>query len=495
MIYGMKESAMDRNKRALINQNRWWDTGHVPDSQLRTYRRRDFFILMEKLSDEKILIIPGPRRAGKTTIMFQMIDELITSEEVNPKNILYLSFDYPYLISDLDRPFEDILRIYSEMILKESMDNLTNRTYLFLDEVYSLPNWGKILKGHYDRKTNTKIIASGSSSPQIMEEAAKALIGRIDKHLMLPMKFVDVASYYMKKHSKEIKEISLEVLRNGFRKSIETGKISHLQKAYSAGFDSLAGLEDEFQGQLIEYLIKDGYPETLDQPDYSRTANSISTAIDLSIYKDVMRIFRGREPQAIARLVSLLAQSSGNIASLRFLAQALGIDERTVEKYLWHLESVYLISTSYSYSGSLYRSLPRARKIYISNSGVRNAVLGMLSDRLKEDPTELGRCAEIVALDHIKRLGFCLEPSKESQSFYWRNGRGDEVDIIQGIMGSVIPFDVRFRESIDETDLKALNRFLDEYPKCKWGVLLTKRDLGMEDNVMMIPLWLFLLTC
>ena len=490
----LEDAAQDRVKRALISQNGWWSTGHVPESLLQKFRRRDFFVLMQKLDGDRILIIPGPRRAGKTTIMYQMIEELIREKGVDPKRILFVSFDYPYLTSELKRPFEDILRMYTETVLKESLDGLTDRVYIFIDEVYSLADWGQILKGHFDRKTNTKIIATGSSSPQIMEGAARALIGRIDKHLMLQMKFVDVATYNMGKSHDEIKEASLGILRGGFQEALEEGKAKKLLESYGDGYNALAHLEDEFQGQLLEYLIKDGYPENLAQADYSKCAQSIAIAVDFSIYKDVMRIFRDREPDSILRLMALLSQSSGNVVGSRTLATTLGMNLRTIEKYLWHLESVYLVSLSYAFSGSVYRSLPKARKIYIANVGARNAMMGLLSERLKENSTELGKCAEMVALDHIKRLAFCLEPSKETKTFYWRDSKGNEVDIIAEMKGNIVPFDVRFRETIDDKDLRALKLFLEENPKCRFGVLLTKRSMGIQGNIVMIPLWLFLLT-
>src|SRR4030066_2605467 len=137
-----KEVPLDRIRRALANQNPWWSTGKVPRHLLCPYRRRDFYPLRDKLADERILVITGPRRAGKTTIMYQMIDELLSVKKVEPRRVLFVSFDYPYLLADLDRPFEDILRAYTEHVLKESLENLTERVSIFLDEVYSLPAGG-----------------------------------------------------------------------------------------------------------------------------------------------------------------------------------------------------------------------------------------------------------------------------------------------------------------------------------------------------------------
>jgi len=489
------EVPVDRIRRALANQNTWWTTGKVPAALLHPYRRRDFYPLMDKLSDERILVIAGPRRAGKTTTMFQMIDELISSGKAEPKRVLYVSFDYPYLLSDLEHPFEDVLRVYTETVLKESVDNLAKRIYVFLDEVYSLPEWGRILKGHFDRKTRTKMIVSGSSSPEIIAEAARALVGRVEKHLMLQMKFVDVVCHNLSKDANEIKDVSLGPLRTGFEAFLDRGNLRKLSGAYSDAFNALAHLEDEIQGQLLEYLIKDGYPENLDVSDLSKCAQSIITAVDLSIYKDVMRVFKNREPQKIEKLMTVLSQSSGNVVASNTLADTLGLNFRTIERYLSHLEAVYLVSVSYAYSGSLYKSLPRARKIYVANVGVRNAIMGLINERMVENSVELGRCAEAVAHDHIKRLAFCLEPTREPRTYYWRDRAGNEVDIITELRGKRVPFDVRYRETIDKKDTKALNAFLDENPGCRCGVLLTKRRFGVDGRVVMIPLWLFLLTC
>jgi hypothetical protein len=490
-----KEAPLDRIRRALANQNPWWSTGKVPRPLLCPYRRRDFYPIRDKLANERILVITGPRRAGKTTIIYQMIDELLSGKKVDPRRVLFVSFDYPYLLADLDRPFEDILRAYTETILKESLENLTERVYIFLDEVYSLPEWGKVMKGHFDRKTNTKVILSGSSSPEIIAEAARSLVGRIDKHLMLQMKFVDVVCHDLNKDSDRVKEASLGLMRKGFEDFLSRGSTKSLSRTYNDAFNALANLEDEIQGILLDYLVKDGYPENLGVTDFTKCAQAIVTSVDLSIYKDVMRVFKNREPQKIEKLMAVLSQSSGNIVASNTLSDTLGLNFRTVERYLSHLEAVYLVTVSHAYSGSLYKSLPKARKLYVANVGVRNAILGLLNERLPEDPVELGKCAEAVAHDHIKRLAFCMQPTREPRLYYWRDRTGNEVDIIVDMRGNVIPFDVRFRETIDKGDLKALNLFLAENPKCKCGILLTKRRLGVDGKVLMIPLWLFLLTC
>ena len=489
-------STKDWLLRGLSSQNPWWTLGKVPQKLVMPYRRRDFYTLKERMPERKILAIVGPRRAGKTTVLFQLVDDLIREQGVDPKRILFVSLDYPYLQKFLARPFLDILTAYEEAALRGSVEDSSDRVYIFLDEVYALAEWGATLKGHFDRSTNTKLVVSGSSSPEIMHDAAKALVGRLDRYVMMQMKFSDVAEYGAAEGSGErVDQVSREILREGVRKALEEKDPKALLGAFREGQMSLSDMESELQARLMDYLLKDGYPENLDQDDLNIAARNISQAVELALLKDVMKMPDMREPGKAQDLLGLIAQRSGSVSTPQSIAKALRIDYRTVEKYLAHLESAYLISSSYRYSGSLYRSMAGRRKLYISNSGVRNAVLGILDERLLGDPAQLGICAETAALDHIRRLGYCLQPTIEPRTYYWRQAEKHEVDIVANLMGRLVPIDVRFRESIDQGDLSALNRFMDERNKCPFGILLTKRHLGMEGRIVMLPLWLFLLAC
>jgi hypothetical protein len=133
--------------------------------------------------------------------------------------------------------------------------------------------------------------------------------------------------------------------------------------------------------------------------------------------------------------------------------------------------------------------------MYVRNLGARNAVLGMMNDRLKDDETQLGRCAEIASTDHIRRLAFCLEPSTSIRTHYWTGRRGAEVDVVVEMCGRVVPFEVKFRRGIRSSDTDGLRQFLEVHGKAPFGVLLTKNTLRLEGKVAMLPLWLFLLAC
>ena len=181
--------------KILYDQNEWWSTQTVPDILSKPFRRGDFHVLKDKIFEKEILAIVGPRQIGKTTILYQLIEHLIKFKKVNPKRILYLSFDYPYLATITDTPINDIFEIYPTQILHESVKKLENPIYIFLDEICKLTNWSQLLKGWYDLKYPIKFVVSDSSSSDVLKGSSESLVGRINPYIMLSMKFIDVIRY------------------------------------------------------------------------------------------------------------------------------------------------------------------------------------------------------------------------------------------------------------------------------------------------------------
>lgn len=164
----------------IIIQNAWWKTRQVSKARLGTIRRQEFELLTQKLTSKKITCLLGPRRAGKTTLMYGMIDHLINNG-VSEKNILYISFDNPKIRLSLQKEFDEMMMEYSSLIIKEPIDNLSNTMYVFLDEIHKLEDWGNILKYWHDIELKIKFIVSGSSSLRILKGSGESLLGRIHR--------------------------------------------------------------------------------------------------------------------------------------------------------------------------------------------------------------------------------------------------------------------------------------------------------------------------
>ncbi len=481
--------------KVLFNQNTWWFTQNVPKTLSKPFRRRDFYFLQDKIIEKEILAIIGPRQVGKTTLLYQLIEHLIKYKKIDPKRVLYLSFDYPYLTTITDTPINDILEIYSTQILREPLQNLKDRVYIFFDEVCKLGTWSSALKGWYDLKYKMKFIVSDSSSSDVLKGSSESLVGRINPYIMLSMKFIDVINYY--ENNKKIASLLNKInwdLRDGFVDSIKRSDPNIFYEQIKIAYITLAPYEDNFKIHLQKYFLKDGYPELLDIEDLRTCTEKFGNYLSLTLYKDIMKIFNIRDPKTLDELITLLADSTTQRINIDSLSKTLLIKRDTLIKYLNYLESAFMISRLEFYAKSRASRIRKQKKIYLNNTGLRNALIGNLNEDLLSNNVELGKIAEMLVFDHSKRLKFCIEPGFEPKLYYWRTTRGDEVDIIMELFKKPIPIESKYSKNIRKSDLKGIYKFLNSQKKT-FGIVITKDKLDLEENIIYIPLWMFLIMC
>ncbi len=482
--------------RALNSQNRWWTTGNVPENLLKPFKRRDFFVIKEKIesNEENILSLMGPRQVGKTVIMHQVIDAFI-KEGTNPKNILYASFDYPYLSTISETPINDVLELYATRILRKTFDVLDERVFIFFDEICKIQEWSNILKGWYDLRYPIKFMITDSSISQVLMGSSESLVGRISPQIMLSIKFSDFVNYHgnVPLIQERIRTFSWDS-RRFLKSAVRDNNLNELYEYLKNSFADFSSVERELLIHLNSYVLKNGYPEMLDLDNLQSCAEKLRNYLHLTLYKDIYRIFEVRNPKVLEELCILLSQASGQLSEYTSLSNTLDVKRETLIKYLGYLKSALLISTSEMYTTNRAKRIRKAKKIYFLNIGLRNALLDLLDERLLSDEAEMGKVIETVAYDHCMRLKFCLEPGPHTTLFYWRDSQGHEVDIIMELLGKPIPIEIKYRNKIDKKDLKGIENFLNQYPGT-FGIVITKDLLQLKENILYVPLWLFLLLC
>jgi len=132
--------------------------------------------------------------------------------------------------------------------------------------------------------------------------------------------------------------------------------------------------------------------------------------------------------------------------------------------------------------------------LYLSNVGLRNALIVLLNEGLLKDNLELGKVAEILVHEHCKRLKFCLEPLADPQVFYWRTTQGEEVDVIMEVFRKPVPIESKYSDYIPKSELKGIYQFLKEYAG-SFGLVITKNRFDLKEQIIYMPLWLFLVMC
>lgn len=472
--------------RVLNKYNPWWENKEIPPSKMSEFKRGDFHSLKNNLERREIISVIGPRRVGKTILLHQLIQYLIESG-VEPKRILYLSVDEVELKKG-GAEFKDVFETYSKYVIKTPLDSLKETHYLFLDEIQEIPQWEKILKNWYDFGYKLKFVISGSSSIWISKGTEESLLGRIKTTIMLPLKFSEVLRY------RKILPESFYLTRASVRESLVNAALKGNISIFKDGLDMLlgnvSGKRGDIEIELNRYMTIGGYPEFLDEGDYRRIGEAMRDKIKLIFFKDIIRYFRIRNPSVLEDLFELLCKQSGCNLNLVQTAESLNIQRPTLRDYLKYLTKAYLIKTSQYCSTSRKHRLRKQEKVYVLDAGIRNGIINYIDDTLLENDAEVGFIVESMLFDHLIRLKFNLEPGPEPEIFYWKDKK--EIDFVLPLRRKAIPIESKFRNVVPRDIIDTMKEFM-KLNKSPFGIIVTKDEYRVDEDIIKIPLWLFLL--
>lgn len=428
---------------ALHFYNPWW-TGDMPKYLTKEYKRDVYQKLESYLGLNRIMILKGPRRVGKTTLMYQLIEKL--AKEIDSRRILYISFDDPKL-----KDFDAILEKYQTTILQNSLDS--KPTYFFLDEVQYLKDWQYLLKKYYDRNYPIKFIASGSSAT-LIKQGTESLMGRTVEETILPFSFKEYMQYKLKR----------TVAIKPDADSIEIKKY-----------------EKDAKILLEEYVLKGGFPNIFDVREPELWEKLIKEdIIDKVIYKDITTQYDIKRPENLEKLFLYLTSINGQILNVSNIADSLQMSVEYTSKYIQYLKNSYLILEAGKYAASIEKTIRSSQKVYVIDPGIVNSLLS------KTKTDEAGHTIESVIAIHLQRQGL--------KYYYWREYY--EVDFVAETKDGPLPIEVKYRNHPAKNDLKGLIKFMEKYD-CKKGIVVTKdlrQTIEMNGRkVECVPAWLYLL--
>ena len=481
--------------RELQKDNTWWKDNKIPEDNDKPFHRSDFYKYIGVLDSKDIQVIIGPRRVGKTIMMYQLIKYLI-----NSKNVIYLDLAKSYITFNIGG-IESCLKIYQDSIIKKDFTNLKKdeRVYIFIDEIQKEENWAIKLESIRSRNLPISFIVTGSSAPELSKRSAESLVGRSKENYILHLKFKDVVRKKLGYNERKLEEI--KDIYGVFKWAVKKKDISLfynylLKEVFTTSLTP--DFEIKVKNILDDYFLKGGYPEFYE--GHENDSWSVIAKIMRDDYfqriisRDIVEVFNVNKPESIRKLYLLIGFDTSNISNLREYADIIGTNKDTTIEYLEYLNRSFLISHSSKYYKK-NRPKNTMKKLYVADVGMRNAVLGLLKQELRDT---IGPIAETVLHNHCKRLKYKLHPTGDHSLDYWRENRV-EVDIILDLKEIIIPIELKYRERIREEDKEGIREFMKEFkgPKISFGLLITKKDLFLDkdNNIIGIPLWLFLLLC
>ena len=394
---------------------------------------------MEKwLKRKEIIIIKGPRQAGKTTLLLHLKEKL---------GGRYITLDDP----DMLREFEEHPQHFAKRF----------RGNLFLDEVQYANDAGKRIKLIHDIFPDIRIFASGSGSFDIRVEVLKHLVGRAISFELYPLTFEEFVLW---------KAEDLHGIHQEFRKAFIDfldGKKSEIKAAFGS----------EFAHLLEEYLLYGGFPAVVKERETEIKVRLLKELRQAYLEKDVFFFFDIRHLEKFRDVMRFLSFNAGNLLEPATLAGSMSMDIRTLRHYLAVLENTYIVKLVRPFFRNISTEIRKRRKICFFDTGLRNSLLSNFTPLSSR--TDKGKLLENHIFIQLRGLG---------KIRYWRTKGKAEVDFILIRNDELIPVEVKSFGNIK----RGFISFLKEY-KPRRAVVFSEdkceRKMIEKTDVLFIPHW------
>lgn len=397
MLEIAKEDILSR----LQFDNPWWETGrNGPIVYEDTPRRKYFETFSQNILDisvRRAIVLMGPRRVGKTVMVYHAI-RLLLDSGIRSENILYVSLETPIYTG---LPLERILIYFQEVCNHDRYANL----FIFFDEIQYLRDWEIHLKSLVDSFPSYRFIVTGSAAAALRLKSTESGAGRFSDYILPPLTFAE----YLMFIGKEDELIESKV------SSPEDG--SYPAQRYEFVPTDLDRLNEEF----VNYLNFGGYPEAVFSETIRHNPGQYikSDIIDKVLLRDLPSLYGISDIQELNRLFTTLAYNSGNEVSLEKLSKSSGVAKNTLKRYLEYLEAAFLIRRVERIDQNAKR-FQRAVcfKVYLMNPSMRAALFGRLDSTAKA----MGAMTETAIFSQWQH-------SKMTELYYarWKTG---EIDIV-----------------------------------------------------------------
>ena len=300
--------------------NPWWTESAIAPYYANMHPRLYLDIFYPLVADTEIrraLILMGPRRVGKTVMLYHTIQRLI-SNGVSPQNIIYISVETPIYNKIL---LEQLFNLAKQALNKSGSNE---QFYVFFDEIQYLKDWELNLKSLVDTYLNVKFVASGSAAAELRKLSNESGAGRFTDFNLPPLTFYEYV--HLKDYALLMHPITMD-WANGEITGFSTFDISKLNKLF------------------VDYINYGGYPEVVFSERIQENPGQFirNDIIDKVLLRDLPSLYGITDVQELNSLFTMIAYHSGAQFSYEGLSKDSGVRKETIRKYIQYLEAAFLL--------------------------------------------------------------------------------------------------------------------------------------------------------
>lgn len=296
-----------------------------------------------------------------------------------------------------------------------------NNKILVIDEAQRIQDIGLKIKLITDNIPDVQVIAMGSSSFELASKINEPLTGRKREYKMFPLTFAEMVN-----HTNLLEELRM----------------------------------------IPHRMVFGYYPEVVESSGEERTV--LHELSESYLYRDILSFDKIMKSDKLVKLLQALAYQIGSQVSYHEIGQIVGLDSKTVERYVDILEKSYIVFRLKSFSRNLRNELKSSRKVYFWDLGIRNAVIGNFSQ--VENRADVGSLWEnFVIAERLKKNHY---GNNYAQSWFWRTQQQREIDYLEEIDGTISAFEIKWNER--KANAKCPEAFQKAYPGAEYKVVTVK---------------------
>jgi uncharacterized protein len=364
--------------------------------------------IMDYSKPNKVLALFGPRQVGKTTLVRKI--SLKISEGINIK----------YDTGD-DYRIQEVWNSQNLSRLKEYVEGYDT---VIIDEAQRISGIGLGLKLLVDAKVSCSFIVTGSSSFALAGQIGEPLTGRKRTLMLYPVAQLELLSWY-----------------NRY----------------------------ELAERMEQFLLYGSYPEVITATSRNDKIEYLNEITGSYLLKDILELEQVKGAKVLFDLLRLLAHQIGNEVSLRELGNSLGIDYKTVARYIDLMEKSFILYNLRGFSGNLRKEVTKKSKYYFFDPGIRNAIIANFNPL--EQRNDTGALWEnFIFMERMKKAAYY---KIYRNAFFWRTWDKQEIDLIEEREGKLFAYEIKYgkKPSSPPTIWK------DTYPDSEFALINRKNYL------------------
>ena len=355
------------------------------------------------LADTPVVLLAGPRQAGKTTLARALAGKqrrFVTLDD--PLMLLAAREDPAGLVRTLERAVIDEVQRVPELLLaiKRSVDG--------------------------DRRAG-RFLLTGSANVMALPRVADSLAGRMETVPLLPLARCEI-----------------ERTRGNWIDRVFAGDVPVARGAVAGE-------------ALLDKVLRGGFPEAVARNDPRRRAAWTKQYLNALVQRDVREISGIEKLDQLAKLLRAAAQAAGQVANVSALGAGIGLDHKTTGKYLAVFEHMYLLRRVEPWSANRLSRIVKAPKIQFIDSGLLSALADLTPASAGRDRALLGRVLESFVYSELLKQSTWAEG--DYGLFHYRDRDQVEVDlVIEDAARRVVGVEVKAAASVGARDLRGLKK-------------------------------------